>query len=1117
MTDELAERLARLDPRQRALLSRRLAELQGRFERVDSPIPRLPVNGAGASIFALSAAQERFWFLEQLETGEASRYHDQLMFEVQGVLNRETLERSLTEIARRHQILGGRFESQAGVPVVILDTATPPFPVREVDLTAIPDAARERAWRQAAEQDLRQRFDLRAGPPRRATLFVLDHDRGVLVLTLHHLLTDGWSVSILLRELAELYRAFRQGQPAPLPELPLQYHDYAAWQRANATDSRWETGLSFWERHLARAPEQLQLPTDRPRPPVLSPYGASERFDLDPEWVRRLRELATSAGTTLSTVLCCGFAALLYRYSGQEDFVVGAPVANRLHPDLQNLIGPFINTLALRFDLSGSPTFRELLAHFSGTFRVAYEHQDVPFELVVERTRPERRAGQQPLFQVMFAMRDIAADALEVPGATLRVVTGDAAAAKLDIALLISQTPSAMWGTLEYSRDLFDAATMRRMAGHYCQLLGEAVRQPDGLIAALPYLPEQERAMIAEWSVGPTPRRPSGNRLHQVFERRAAATPDRLALVTSEEEISCRMLNQRANHMACALIDAGVRPGEWVALCLESASQMVAAILAVWKAGAAYLPLDPSHPRERLAAMIEDAQVRYVMVAGQASAPRLAGCRAEIVLLEPGETNLQAAENPAIDVGPDQFAYLIYTSGSTGRPKGVPVRHRQLETLVEAQDEVLDIGPEDRMLQFASFTFDASIIELGVAFGSGAVLCIPEGDERIAGSPLVSFMREKAVTAAFLTPSVLAQLDPASLPRVRTLACGGEALPLDLAMAWAAQRRFFNLYGLTETTVWVCWSRITERATRVPIGRPRGGVAVHVVDERFQPVPVGVPGQLCVSGQCLAPYLNRAQLTAERFLDPSPIPQLDPPVLLTGDLVRWAPDGVLEWLGRTDRQIKIRGVRIEPGEIECAIRAFAGIKEAVVVAEADEAGRQHLVAYVVGAQPDNDELRRHLLTQLPEYLVPRRYIPLERVPLTSSGKVDRAALPKSTGLSGRESRLSRPAQTQLERLIAAAWCEVLNLPDVRAHDNFFDVGGHSLLLGRLQQVLEMKLDRPMRIVDFFAYPTVASMARFLTGTSTGKDESGEQQELAAGMRRRVTHLRSRSESIRKEI
>jgi len=939
--DKLTAQIADLSPAKRALLELRLKQ-SGRPAAGGEAIPKRSRRDQGP----LSFAQQRLWFLDQWEPG-TSTYNVHWAIRLRGALNVPALHRALESLVARHESLRTTFPAVDGRPTqVIAEAAAVPFQVTE--LGPAPEAANVQAL---AEAEARRPFDLARGPLLRAKLLRAGAEEHVLLLTLHHIISDAWSAGVFFRELTALYRAEVEGRPSPLEGLSIQYADYAEWQRGAIQGAALERELDYWKQRLAGAEAVLALPADRPRPPMQSYRGAKVSKILPPDLVAALRALGRQEGATLFMTLLAGFQALLSRYSGQEDLVVGTPIAGRTRAETEGLIGFFLNTLALRADLSGDPSYREFLGRVRESALEAFGHQEVPFEKLVEELRPERNTSHHPLFQVMFSLKEASDQELDLPGLKAEFLEVESQTAKFDLALFIIDGTEGLRAELEYSTDLFDAATAERLLSHYEVLLGGCAADPGRRLSELPLLtPREEHELLVGWNetARDFPRRAP---LHQLFEGQVGRTPEATAVCSGDQRLTYRELNRRANQLAHYLRKRGVGPEVPVGICLERSAEMLIGLLGVLKAGGAYLPLDPTNPEGRVRFILEDARVP-MMITERQLAGRLAGCRSEVVCLDDigQELALESEADPASGVTAENLAYIIYTSGSTGKPKGVQIAHRAVVNFLCSMRERPGITGRDKLLAVTTLSFDIAGLELFLPLTVGARVIIAGSDTVGDGSRLRQLLADSGATVMQATPATWRMLLEAGWGGARELKmlCGGEALPGELAAQLLAEGgELWNLYGPTETTIWSTVYRV-EAGGPVLIGRPIANTQVYVLDRHGRPAPVGVPGELYIGGDGLARgYLNRPELTQEKFVAHPFSEAAGARLYKTGDLAAYLPDGGLRFFGRLDHQLKVRGFRIEPGEIEAALSEHPGVSESVVVAREDDPGEQRLVAYVV--------------------------------------------------------------------------------------------------------------------------------------------------------------------------
>jgi aspartate racemase len=1077
---QLAHRVAGLSPDKRALLERHL-EARG------PAIPRRATRGAPP----LSFAQQRLWFIEQLEPRNPL-YHITRAVRLRGSLDIGALQAALDAVVARHEAVRTTFQSVDGSPV---QRVGPPRAVTlaRIDLGAIGALSDLETVRRRLVDEAQRPYDLSRDLMLRAALFRFDARDHVLLLMMHHIATDAWSMGILARELSECYAASVAGRRPTLPDLPIQYGDYAEWQRQWFSGSVLEKSLRYWTEHLANL-TPLELPTDHPRPARQTYRGGREAFRIPSEITSALRAVGRQSRATLFMTIAAAFQTLLHRYSGQEDIAVGTPIAGRGYTQLEGLIGFFVNTLVLRGDLSGNPTFRKLLAHVRDVALRAYEHQDLPFERLVAELGPARSLSHTPVFQVMLAFNSTEPEFLTFRGVTVEPIDVDTETAKCDLILAVRDTAQELAGRMEYNTDLFESETIRRMLGHFETLLAAIAADPDRTLSALPLLSARERRqLIVEWN---DTRRdlPADRVISELFEDRVREAPDRVAVEFEDQALTYAELDRRANRLAHHLRALGVGPEVPVALCVERSLEMIVGLLGILKAGGAYVPLDPSHPKQWLAFILDDTRAPVVLTLGRLRAAfpdqgaRVLCLDADWPAIEP-----EGADTPVSCATPDNLAYVMYTSGSTGHPKGVCIPQRAVVRLVKNANYAR-LDQDETFLQLAPLAFDASTFEIWGSLLNGARLAIcPPRVPSVAD--LGQVLRRHRVTTLWLTAALFHQVvdeDVSALDTVRQLLAGGDVLSVPRVNAVLRARpdiQLINGYGPTETTTFACCFHIPaagEMGSSVPIGRPIANTRVYVLDRHRQPVPVGVPGELYIGDEGVARgYLNRPDLTAERFLAD---PFADRPgarLYRTGDLVRYRADGVLEFLGRIDDQVKIRGFRVEPSEIEAALREHPSVREVAVVARADEAGEKSLVAYLETSDAQDSvpaQLRRYLGERLPAHMVPSAFVRLPGLPLTSNGKVDRQAL-RACGAperaSGETSRLG--ARNAIEARLVEIWEEVLRVQPIGITDDFFQLGGHSLLAVQIFARLRERLGVTLPLATLFEAPTIAQLVSLIGG------------------------------------
>jgi amino acid adenylation domain-containing protein len=1050
--------------------------------RRDSPLP-------------LSSTQQGLWFLDQLVKGSAF-YNIPVAIRLTGPLHLRALEQSLSTIESRHESLRTRFATVAGKPVQVImppQTLTPEL----IELNDADEGDREAELLRLAGRWAGRAFNLSEERLVRVALAQIGENEYVLLILIHHIVADGWSVGVLMRELTELYDAYSQDRLASLPELKIQYADYVMWQRELLESEEMKRQLAYWKRQLGGHLPVLELPSDYPRPAAPSHRGATERFRINQEITKKLKALGQQEGATLFMLMTAALNVLLHRYTGQEDIMVGMPIANRARREFEPLIGCFVNTLALRMTVAGGETFRHLLRTARQVMLDASANQDVPFEKLVEELQPDRSLSHTPIFQVMIASQNSPQRATKMGELTLHQIEVDTGTAKFDLLVFVEEDGQGLKCSFEYSSEIFDGGRISRMAGHLLTLLAAAAADPDRPLSALPLLtPAEEELLLRRWNE--TTAAASGTQVvHRLFEAQAARTPEAEAVVGVEGRMSYRELNAVANGVARMLRREGVCREEVVGVCVGRGRAMVAGMLGVLKAGGAYVPLDPAYPRERLAFMLEDAGVS-VLLSERKLANSLPDHAGKTLFLDEivESTNLDNDENPDGEVSPENLAYVIYTSGSTGRPKGVALRHAGLANLVNWHRRVYELSPADRATHLAGLEFDASVWELWPYLTAGASIHIPDEETRLSPSRLVEWLTQEAVTICFLpTPLAEAALRETwpSETRLRALLTGGDKL--QHRPGESLPFKLFNHYGPTENTVVATAAAVETVAQpwRVPdIGQPISNVRVYLLDPYLQAMPVGVPGELCIGGDGLARgYLRRPELTAEKFI---PDPFSDEPgqrLYKTGDLACYLPDGSIEFLGRMDDQVKVRGFRIELAGVEAVLREHEGVREAVVLAREDRLGEKSLVAYVVAARGrvlTDDVLREHLKQRLPEYMIPPVFVTLDKLPLTPNGKVDRKALPAPSRVAPDGSRPT--AGSIAEEALAAVWAEVLGGEQPGINDNFFEIGGHSLraaqVMSRVREVFEV--DLPLR--SLFESPTVGGLLKLIE--QARRDGTGRQ-------------------------
>nr|WP_231680779.1 non-ribosomal peptide synthetase [Ralstonia pseudosolanacearum] len=1043
-------------------------------------LPAITVADRGEAL-PLSFAQQRLWFLAQMEGGSEA-YHIPVGLRLKGELDEDALRRSLDRIVARHEALRTRFVAEEGQAVQLIVPADVGLTLEWVDLST--EEASEHQLGLLAEAEARAPFDLEQGPLIRGRLVKLGEQEHVLLITMHHIVSDGWSQGVLARELGSLYEAYRAGNADPLPALPIQYADYAVWQRRWLEGGELQRQGTYWEQALAGAPTLLSLPTDRARPAQQDYAGGSVEVIFDEALSAGLRKLSQRHGTTLFMTVLAGWSALLSRLSGQDEVVVGSPVANRTRSEVEGLIGFFVNTLALRVEVGGA-TVSELLGRVKAKVLEAQAHQDLPFEQVVERVRPVRSLSHSPVFQAALSWLNTEAVglSLELDGLTIEGVGAGQAAAKFDLTLELRETSEGLTGSLDYATALFDRETIERYLGYLQRLLAAMVENDSQQVSRIALLDEDERVRLLESWNETAAAYPDASTIHGLFEAQVRRTPEAIAVEHEGRQVSYAELNARANRVAHALIGLGVGPDARVGLCAERSVELVIGLLGILKAGGGYVPLDPSYPQDRLAYMLEDSAP--VAVLAQSNTREQLGALSVPVLDLDGPLE-EAEHDPQVTgLEPHHLAYVIYTSGSTGRPKGVMVEHRGLSNLLDWYLEDLGLCSDDTVLLVSSYSFDLTQKNiLGPLLAGGRL--------HLAGpfvpDALVAQIRREGITHINLSPSAFhALIDAAGaegLGGLRRVVLGGEPIqPARLQALPEPRPRFINSYGPTECSDVVAWHTLDAeldryRAASVPLGRSVRNVRLYVLDAHRQPVPTGVAGEIYVGGAGVGRgYRNLPELTGACFLADPFHGEGQARMYKTGDLGRWLANGSLEYLGRSDDQVKLRGFRVELGEIGASLARCDGVREAAVLARKDAPGEQRLVAYYVaepGAEVEASALRRHMQAQLPEHMVPAAYVRLEHLPLTPNGKLDRRALPAPAADAYARRRYVAP-QGDVETMLAELWQDLLGVERVGRHDDFFELGGHSLLaMSLMARMDELGLSADVRVL--FTQPTLAGLA-----------------------------------------
>ncbi|WP_292772060.1 amino acid adenylation domain-containing protein [Nostoc sp. NOS(2021)] len=1055
-------------------------------------------------VFPASFAQQRLWFLDQLISGNAI-YNVPTVIRLTGSLKLAALEQTFNEIVRRHETLRTTFIVLDGQPLqAIAPSLTIPLSV--LDLQQLPADEQEVKAKWIITAEIEHPFDLSSGPLLRVILLVLSETEHILLLNMHHIICDDWSMGVLIRELGTLYAAFAQNQPSPLLELPLQYADFAHWQREWLQGEVLQTQLAYWREQL-NAISILHLPTDKPRPAIQSYQGATQFLELPKKLIDALEKLSQQEGVTLFMTLLAAFKTLLYRYTHQEDIALGSPIANRNRSEIEGIIGFFVNSLVLRSNLSGNPTFQELLGRVREVTLGAYSHQDLPFEKLVEELHPERNLSHHPLFQVVFGFQNAPMSALELPGLVPSFMNIDLKKTRFDLELHLWKCSedfrSLLGGNWEYSEglrgimvyntDLFDKATISRMLEHFKTLLSGIVANPEQRIANLPLLSQVElHQVLVEWNKTQVDY-PQDKCIHQLFEEKVQQYPDSIAVNFGNEQLTYQELNTRSNKLARHLQKLGVGSEVLVGICISQSIEMIIGLLGILKAGGAYVPLDPSYPQERLNFMLEDAQVS-VLLTQENLLKHFESFSNQIVSIDKDwEIIAQEQEdNSKSHLNSENLAYVIYTSGSTGKPKGVAVPHKAVNRLV-CNTNYIKLEPSDKITQASNVSFDAATFEIWGALLNGAQLVGISKDVTLSSHEFALQLQEKGINVLFLTTALFQQIArdvPQAFASLRYLLFGGETVDtrwVKKILKHGVPKHLIHVYGPTENTTFSSYYCVEELplATSFPVGRPITNTQIYILDTHLQPVPIGVTGELYIGGDGLAQeYLNRTELSAKHFITHPFTNNPKTRLYKTGDLGRYLADGNIEFLGRVDNQVKIRGFRIELSEIEAVLSQHSAVRESVVIASEDVPDDKYLVAYIVPNQeqiPTQDVLRKFIKEKLPDYMVPRAYVLLESLPLTPNGKVDRRALPAPDTIIFNNQDYVAP-RSQVEELLAQIWAKVLGKEQVGIHDNFFELGGHSLLATQLTSRIRdtFQIDLPVR--NLFEAPTVEQLARYIDTT-----------------------------------
>lgn len=1120
MNNLIPETQQHLSPERQTLLAQRLRHRVDDRSRTVAPLPR----DGKINCFDMSFAQQSMWFLNQLDPS-SPLYNGSLAIRASGQLNIAVLGQALNRIVERHDTLRTTFDMVKGHEKQII--ASDIFiPLQIIDLNNLPETHRKAEVQDLALQEAQKPFDLKKGPLLRVQIVYLDRAECVILITTHHIITDGWSVGILVHELTQLYQTISSGAPLSLSALPIQYADFSMWQREWLSGEELKKQLSYWLQQLGDNLSVLELPTDYPRPPIQTYKGAQQRFRLPADLSDALKAVARQERTTLFMLLLAAFKVLLHRYTGQEDILVGTAIAGRNRSELEGLIGLFVNTLALRSKLSGSSRFQALLSQVHETVLAAYAHQDVPFEKLIEELQPPRDMSHTPLVQVMFILQNMPMADLVLSGLTLSLSPVETKTAKFDLTLSMEETKTGLSGCLEYNTDLFKAETITRLLGHFQILLAAIVADPGCRLADLPILTKaEEHQLLVQWNKTQQ-NYVRGKCVHHLFEEQVERTPEAIAVVLNEQHLTYRELNRRANQLAHHLQTLGVAPDVLVGICLERSLETIIGILGVLKAGGGYVPLDPKYPQERLAYILEETQAT-ILLTQEEIIPKLPNCQLHILCLDTQWIHLDTSmdTNPERQHNVDNLLYVIYTSGSTGKPKGVNLSHRSLFNLVQWFFQIL---PQSRrVLQFAPLSFDASFSELLIALGRGSTLFMVTEDLRLEFDNLIKFLHKHRIQMLILPVIVLQRLAEICQEKVELLAslqviiATGEQLqitpPIVDMFKYLDSCSLHNHYGPSETHVVTSWAMPKDPGSWPifpTIGQPIANSEIYLLDNHGNPVPIGIAGEIYIGGVQLARgYLFQPSLTAERFIPHLYNKNAGERLYRTGDLARYLPDGNIEFLGRIDDQVKVRGYRVELKEIERELRGHPAVGECAVVLRTDSPSNKGLVGYVIAKgkeEINREELHDYLAAKLPEYMIPSVFVTLGTLPLTHNGKLNRNDLPFPEYSDHTSTTLYVAPRTNLEQLIADIWCEFLGLDRIGIHDNFFTLGGHSLLATRIISSIRdiFSVDLPLKLI--FESPTIEKLAFALTSDGrksntdmlpqiTSKTDRGRYIELLASL------------------
>jgi amino acid adenylation domain-containing protein len=1081
---DLLKRLENLSPEKRELVLQKLKQQQSKTSNNQKQQKLSLISVPREEDIPLSFAQTRLWFLAQFDQ-ENSPYHVPIFWQIKGSLNLNALEQAIAEMINRHEILRTTFSVVNESPVQVIN---PPYQlsIPVITLEGETENIKLEKARQLATEELQTSFDLSTSPLLRVKLLKINSQFHVLLLVIHHIIFDGWSVDLFRQELSTLYTSFSLNKPASLPKLALQYADFAHWQRQWLQGEILETQLNYWQQQLKNAPPLLEFPIDKPRPSLQTYKGSSQSLHLNLTLTQQLKGLSQTSGTTLFMTLLTAFTVLLYRYSGQEDIVIGTAIANRNRQELEPLMGFFVNTLALRTKLQGHLTFLELLQQVKDITLESYDHQDLPFEKLIDELKIERSLSNHPLFQVFFTLQNEAKETLELPELTISNFDWENTITLFDLGLICRETPQGLIAELEYRTDLFEAKTIQGIVEHLEILLQGIVDHPQQSINALPLLTKSNQEQLEIWNQTDS-NYCQDKTLVDLFEEQVNQTPNNIALVFEQTSLTYQELNQKANQLAHYLrANYQIEPDSLIGICTERSLEMVIGLLGVLKAGAAYVPIDPNYPEDRIKFILDNSKISVLLtqscVQDKLSLSHLKSL-SQFINLDRFDYDLLPSHNLTIPIKPNHLAYVIYTSGSTGQPKGVMIEHQSIVNFALSFGKLLSINPQSRLLQFGSFSFDLSIGEIATNLSHGACLYLAQKETLLPTQTLVNFLEINKITHSFFSPSALSVLPQANLSHLENITVGGETCSAEVVEKWVNQRRLLNCYGPTETTVVATLSRCQAHGQKPNIGKPLDNIRAYVLDGNQQILPPGIPGELCIAGVCLARgYLNRPDLTAEKFVEVNLFGKTER-IYKTGDLAKWRTDGNLEFLGRIDQQVKLRGFRIELGEIEAVLLEHPVVKKAVVNLYETE-NNQQLVAYIIPQEKHRDvrdELKSLLKSRLPNYMIPSQIMILETFPLTPNGKLDKKALPIPDLKIFTNGEIP---VTPTEELLASLWQDLLKIKFVSRRDNFFELGGHSLLATQLVTRIRKSFGVELAVRKVFEHPQLSELATEISQVSS---------------------------------